>query len=48
MRDLGDRFAAGEPPAGLQPQPLTPLLPGCCRTLRMSVAAALPVSVCMM
>ena len=28
MRDLGDSFAAGEPPAGLQPQPLTPLLLG--------------------
>src|SRR5690242_16202831 len=26
MRDLADRVAAGEPPGGLQPQPLTPLL----------------------
>ena len=28
MRDLADRVAAGEPPGGLQPQPLTPLLLG--------------------
>jgi hypothetical protein len=28
VRDLIDRVAAGEPPGGLQPQPLTPLLLG--------------------
>ena len=28
VRDLRDRVAAGEPPGGLQPQPLTPLLLG--------------------
>ena len=28
MRDLADRIAAGEPPGGLYPQPLTPLLLG--------------------
>jgi hypothetical protein len=28
VRDLADRVAAGEPPGGLQPQPLTPLLLG--------------------
>jgi hypothetical protein len=26
--DLADRIAAGEPPGGLQPKPLTPLLIG--------------------
>src|SRR5438045_3913792 len=26
VRDLADRVAAGEPPGGLQPQPLPPLL----------------------
>ena len=33
--------------AGPRPR-LVPVAPRCCRTLKMSVAASLPVSVCMM
>ena len=50
MRDLADRVAAGEPPGGLQPQPLPPLLlagvypPRCAYRILRSYAHSQPTS----
>ena len=46
VEKYGNRYSRD--PANLAHHGLDDLLAGCCRTLRMSVAASLPVSVCMM
>ena len=46
-----DAWIAGQERAAMQlegPGQVSGFLDGCCRTLKMSVAASLPVSVCMM